>query len=87
MCIYNDADKQLYKEYKRLEKLWKDRSAEIIAEMVTDGVDKVYSEDGMSYMKLVVMPETQIPNYTRKSYSYIRFNWYNYLLLLSPINQ
>lgn len=86
MCLYNDADKQLYKEYKRLEKLWKDRSAEIIAEMVTDGVDKVYSEDGMSYMKLVVMPETQIPNYTRKSYSYIRFNWYN-TFYLSPINQ
>ena len=86
MCLYNDADKQLYKEYKRLEKLWKDRSAEIIAEMVTDGVDKVYSEDGMSYMKLVVMPETQIPNYTRKSYSYIRFNWYK-AFYLSPINQ
>lgn len=74
MCLYREEDKQLYKEYKRLEKLWKDRSAEIIAEMVTDGVDKVYSEDGMSYMKLVVMPETQIPNYTRKGYSYIRFN-------------
>lgn len=74
MCVFRPEDKALYKEYKRLEKLWKDRSAEIIAEMVTDGVDKVYSEDGMSYMKLVVMPETQIPNYTRKSYSYIRFN-------------
>ena len=74
MCIYKPEDKALYKEYKRLEKMWKDRSAEIVAEMMEDGVDKVYSEDGLDYMKLVNMPECVIPNYTRKGYSYIRFN-------------
>lgn len=74
MCIYKEEDKALYKEYKRLENLWKTRAAEIVEEMIADGVDKVYSEDGLDYMKLVTMPECVIPNYTRKSYSYIRFN-------------
>lgn len=74
MRIYKEEDKALYKEYKRLENLWKTRAAEIVEEMIADGVDKVYSEDGLDYMKLVTMPECIIPNYTRKSYSYIRFN-------------
>lgn len=74
MCIYRPEDKALYKEYKRLEKMWKDRSAEIVEDMILSGVDKVYSEDGLDYMKLVHMPETQIPNYVRKGYDYIRFN-------------
>lgn len=74
MCVYRPEDKALYKEYKRLEKMWKDRSAEIVEDMILSGVDKVYSEDGLDYMKLVHMPETQIPNYVRKGYDYIRFN-------------
>lgn len=74
MCVYKPEDKALYKEYKRLEKMWKDRSAEIVEDMILSGVDKVYSEDGMDYMKLVHMPETQIPNFIRKEYDYIRFN-------------
>ena len=73
MCVYRPEDKALYKEYKRLEKMWKDRSAEIVAEMMEDGVDKVYSEDGLDYMRLITMPEAMIPNYTRKAFSYIKF--------------
>ena len=43
MCVYKPEDKALYKEYKRLEKMWKDRSAEIVEDMILSGVDKVYS--------------------------------------------
>ena len=75
MCYYRPEDKELFKEFKRLEKLWKDRSAEIVEEMMRDGVDRVYSDNGVDYMKLVVMPPREVKAHTVDGYSYIRFYW------------
>ena len=73
MCYYRPEDKELFAEYKRLEKLWKDRSAQIVEEMIRDGVDKVYSDNGVDYMKLVNMPPREVKTHTVDGYSYIRF--------------
>lgn len=67
----SEKDYELYIAFKALEKKWKDRSAEIIDEMIASGVDKIWTEDQTHSIKLVKMPEAQIPNYVRKSYQYI----------------
>ena len=41
--------------------------------MIRDGVDKVYSDNGVDYMKLVNMPPREVKAHTVDGYSYIRF--------------
>lgn len=71
--IYKVEDRELYNSYMELKKKWEARSKELVEEMIATGVDKEYSEDGTGYIKLINMPEANIPNYTRKGFSYIRY--------------
>ena len=80
MCVYKPEDKALYKEYKRLEKMWKERSAEIVEDMILSGVDRVYSDDGLEYMKLVHMPDMEVKSHTKPGFDYVRFYWFQYPL-------
>jgi len=64
-------DYELYRQFKEIERQWKNRSAEIVEEMIEKGVNRIEDEMGRHFT-LVVMPETVIKEHTRKSYTYLR---------------
>ena len=62
---------ELSREKARIERLMKELQPELMVDMELKGIDKMVSEDGSCYIKLIHMPAVD-KAYHQEAYNYIR---------------